>query len=102
MKEQSIVGAAESRPVWESLEASPAKVQRPLQQLLEEVEQALGRARYARSDGVDGRPGYRNGFGRRRRLSAMAGTLTIRRPRVRGLEARIESRLLLLFKRRTE
>jgi hypothetical protein len=25
MKEQSIVGAAESRPVWESLEASPAK-----------------------------------------------------------------------------
>jgi transposase-like protein len=74
-----------------------------LQQLLqEEVEQALGRARYARRDGVDAAPGYRNGFGRPRRLSAMAGTITVRRPRVRGLEARFESRLLPLFKRRTE
>jgi len=104
MKEQSTVGAMESRPVWESLEAFARQgVQRLLQQLLqEEVEQALGRARYARRDGVDAPPGYRNGFGRPRRLSAMAGTITVRRPRVRGLEARFESRLLPLFKRRTE
>jgi putative transposase len=32
----------------------------------------------------------------------MTGTITIRRPRVRGLEPRFESRLLPLFKRRTE
>ena len=32
----------------------------------------------------------------------MTGTITVRRPRVRGLEARFESRLLPLFKRRTE
>ena len=104
MKEQSIVGATESRPGWESLEAFARQgVQRLLQQLLEEeVEQALGRARYARRDGVDATPGYRNGFGKPRRLSAMAGTITVRRRRIRGVEARFESRLLPLFKRRTE
>src|SRR5216684_1652614 len=78
-------------------------VQRLLQQVLEEeVEQVLGRARYERRDGVDATPGYRNGFGKPRRLSALAGTIMVRRPRVRGLEARFESRLLPLFKRRTE
>ena len=104
MKEQSIIEVGESRPVWESLERFARQgVQRLLQQVLEEeVEQVLGRARYERRDGVDAPPGYRNGFGKPRRLSAMAGTITVRRPRVRGLEARFESRLLPLFKRRTE
>ena len=104
MKEQSIIEVGESRPVWESLEGFARQgVQRLLQQVLEEeVEQALGRARYERRDGVDATPGYRNGFGKPRRLSALAGTITVRRPRVRGLEARFESRLLPLFKRRTE
>src|SRR5207247_6166921 len=37
-----------------------------------------------------------------RRLSMTAGTIAVRRPRVRGLEARFESRVLPLFKRRTE
>jgi putative transposase len=32
----------------------------------------------------------------------MAGTIELRRPRVRGLEQRFESRLLPLFVRRTE
>jgi transposase-like protein len=104
MKEQSIIEVGESRPVWESLEGFARQgVQRLLQQVLEEeVEQALGRARYERRDGVDTAPGYRNGFGKPRRLSALAGTITVRRSRVRGLEARFESRLLPLFKRRTE
>jgi len=62
----------------------------------------LGRRRYERRDGVDAPPGYRNGFGKPRRLSLMSGTITVRRPRVRGLEARFESRLLPWFKRRTE
>ena len=51
---------------------------------------------------MDATPGYRNGHGKPRRLSAMSGKITIRRPRVRGLAARFESRLLPLFKRRTE
>ena len=104
MKEKSTETGVESRPAWESLEAFARQgVQRLLQQVLEEeVEAVLGRARYARRDGVDASPGYRNGHGKPRRLSAMAGTITIRRPRVRGLAPRFESRLLPLFKRRTE
>jgi transposase-like protein len=104
MKEQSTETGPESRPAWESLEALARQgVQRLLQQLLEEeVEEVLGRRRYERRDGVDAPPGYRNGWGKPRRLSAMAGTITVRRPHVRGLEARFESRLLPLFKRRTE
>jgi putative transposase len=104
MKEKSIIEVGESRPVWESLEALARQgVQRLLQQLLEdEVEQLLGRQRSARRDGIDAAPGYRNGYGKPRRLSLSSGTVTVRRPRVRGLEARFESRLLPLFKRRTE
>jgi transposase-like protein len=104
MKEQSTETGAELRPTWESLEAFARQgVQRLLQQLLEEeVEGVLGRGRYERRDAVDATPGYRNGHGKPRRLSAMTGTITIRRPRVRGLERRFESRLLPLFKRRTE
>src|SRR6267142_639171 len=104
MKEKSTGTGAESRPTWESLEALARQgVQRLLQQLLEEeVEQVVGRRRYARRDGVDAAPGYRNGFGKPRRLSTMTGTITVRRPRLRGLEGRFESRLLPLFKRRTE
>ena len=104
MKEKSTETGPESRPAWESLEALARQgVQRLLQQLLEEeVEEVLGRRRYERRNGVDAPPGYRNGWGKPRRLSAMAGTITVRRPRVRGLEARFESRLLPLFKRHTE
>ncbi len=104
MKEQSTETCPESRLTWESLEAFARQgVQRLLQQVLEEeVEGVLGRGRYERRDAVDATPGYRNGHGKPRRRSAMTGTLTIRRPRVRGLEPRFESRLLPLFKRRTE
>jgi len=104
VKEKSTERAVESRPVWESLEAFARQgVQRLLQQVLEEeVEQTLGRRRYERREGVDAAPGYRNGFGKPRRLSMSGGTITVHRPRVRGLEARFESRLLPLFKRRTE
>src|SRR2546422_6287758 len=66
------------------------------------MEEVLGRRRYERREGVDTPPGYRNGFGKPRRLSLMSGTITVRRPRGRGLEGRCESRLLPLFKRRTE
>jgi transposase-like protein len=104
MKEKSIIEVDESRPGWEALEAYAREgVRRLLQQLLEEeVEEALGRRRYERREGVDAAPGYRNGWGKARRLSLTSGTITVRRPRVRGLDARFESRLLPLFKRRTE
>jgi len=47
-------------------------------------------------------PGYRNGHGKPRRLAMPCGTITLRRPRVRGLAERFESRILPLFERRTE
>src|SRR2546428_12698874 len=59
VKEKSTEETAESRPVWESLEAFARQgVQRLLQQLLEEeVEHALGRRRYARRGGGGGAAG---------------------------------------------
>src|SRR5262249_47729057 len=78
-------------------------VQRLLQQVLEEeVDGILGRARYERRGAVDAPPGYRNGWGKPRRLSLSNGTITLRRPRGRGRSERFESRLLPAFKRRTE
>ena len=43
----------------------------------------------------------RNGYGRRQQLAMSPVTITVRRPRVRGLEERFESRVLSLFFRRT-
>src|SRR5215813_5355439 len=104
MKEKSTAGVAASSPTWETLETfARQSMQQVLQRLLEEeVDGVLGRARYARRDPVDAGPGYRNGFGKPRRLSLSNGTIPVRRPRVRGLEARFESRLLPAFKRRPE
>jgi len=104
MKEKSTGASIESRPMWETLEAFAQQgIQQLLQQMLEEeLEEVLGRARYERREGIDTAPGYRNGYGKPRRLALSSGTVTLRRPRARGLEARFESRLLPLFKRRTE
>lgn len=46
-------------------------------------------------------PGYRNGYGKPRRLTLSCGTIQVRRPRVRDLEERLESRILPRFVRRT-
>ena len=51
---------------------------------------------------MDAVAGYRNGYGKPRRLAMSSGTITVRRPRVRGLEERFESRVLPLFLRRTK
>ena len=51
---------------------------------------------------MDAVAGYRNGYGKPRRLAMSSGTITVRRPRVRGLEERFESRVLPLFLRRTQ
>ena len=90
-------------PSWETLEGwARSHIQDLLQRALEEeVTEVLGRTRYARRSAVDGPPGSRNGYGKPRRLSLMSGTIEVRRPRVRGLEERFESRILPLFQRRT-
>ena len=77
------------------------RIQERMQQLLvEEVTEFLGRAKHQRR-GVD-MQGYRNGYGKPRRLTMRSGTVTVRRPRVRDLDERFESRLLPLFTRRTQ
>ena len=108
MEQQSTERLIESRPnpsrvVWEQLEAFARQgVRELLQQVLEEeVDVLLRRGRYERRQGIDAAGGYRNGFGKPRRLSLSVGTVTVRRPRVRGLAERFESRILPLFKRRT-
>jgi len=89
---------------WAILEAQAReRIQGWLQDLLEaEVTEFLARPRYARKDAAAREPGYRNGHGKPRRLSLTSGTITVRRPRIRGLEERFESRILPMFARRTE
>jgi len=92
------------RARWEALEEfTRRRIQDWMQDLLEEeVAERLGRRKSERRAAVDAPHGYRNGHGQPRRLSMMAGTIELRRPRVRGLEQRFESRILPLFVRRTE
>jgi putative transposase len=70
--------------------------------LEEEITALLGRAKSQRRDAVDAPAGYHDGYGKPRRLSMQIGTITVQRPRVRGVEERFESRVLPLFERRTK
>jgi len=92
-----------SAPCFEDLEEwVRRKVQAFVQGILEEeVESFLGRSRYQRLNPVDVVRGYRNGYGKPRKMSLTSGTIVLRRPRVRNLEERFESRILPLFKRRS-
>ena len=45
-------------------------------------------------------PGYRNGYGKERKLTLGCGTISLQRPGVRGLEERFESKVLPMFARR--
>ena len=93
-----------TRPTWETLETwVRGRVQEFVQELLEvEVTELLGRQRHERRTGVDAPVGYRNGYGKPRRLAVQTGTIVLQRPRVRGLDEHFESRVLPLFARRTE
>ena len=104
MKKDTSVEADASTVSWETLEAyARLHVQSFIQALLEEeVSALLGRAKSERREAVDAPAGYRNGHGKPRRLSMQGGTITVQRPRVRGLEERFESRVLPLFERRTK
>ena len=89
-------------PTFETLEEwTRSQIQSLMQSVLdEEVTHALGRSRYERQAPLDAPGGYRNGYGKRRRLSLTSGTIEVKRPRVRGLEERFESAVLPLFARR--
>lgn len=93
-----------SRVVWDNLEEwAREKVQEFIQSLLEEeVTELLGREKSERRRLMDNLPTYRNGYGKARRLTLGCGTVTVNRPRVRGLERRFESRILPMFVRRTK
>jgi putative transposase len=93
-----------ARVTFETLESfAREQVQMMLQAVLdEEVTSFLGRMKSARKASVDATGGYRNGHGKPRRLALTCGTVTVRRPRVRGLEERFESAILPLFARRTQ
>jgi len=105
MGKKNTRGNDESRICWETLEAWLLRqIEEKLQELLEaEVTELLGRGKSERQAQVLGAvAGYRNGYGKARKLTLSSGTISIRRPRVRGLEERFESRILPLCKRRSE
>ena len=95
---------ASTTPTWDTLERMVReKAQEFIQHILEEeVTELLGREKSERRAAVDALAGYRNGYGKPRRLAMSSGTITVRRPRVRGVEERFESRVLPLFARRTK
>jgi putative transposase len=103
MEQKTTRHVGPSSEMWERLEGFVREqIQRFIQALLEEeVTALLGRPKSARRAAVDAPAGRRNGYGKPRRLSLTAGTITVRRLRVRGLAERFVSRALPLFKRRT-
>jgi transposase-like protein len=103
MGKQTTTRGRTSRVVWDNLEEwVRRKVQEFIQSLLEEeITELLGRQKSERRRAVDSLAVYRNGYGKPRRLTLGCGTITVYRPRVRGLEQRFESRVLPLFARRT-
>ena len=104
MRKESTRSPSESRAHWEDLEEwVRGQVQGLIQELLEEeITELLGRAMSARRSTLDGAPGYRNGYGKPRRLTLSSGTIQVRRPRVRNVEERFESRVLPLFARKSK
>jgi putative transposase len=104
MEKKSTEGQEASRVCYEALEQwARGRIQELVQGLLEEeVEELLGRQKWQRKTSVDAAIGYRNGYGKPRRLTMSNGTVKLRRPRVRGLEQRFESAVLPLFARRTK
>jgi len=103
MEQDSTVEQQAQAVTFETLESYVrAKAQELIQEVLEaEVTELLGRGKSQRRAEVDAAPGYRNGHGKPRKLTLGSGTISLRRPRVRGLEERFESRVLPLFVRRS-
>jgi len=63
-----------------------------------EVTEFLGRQRYERQEGTSG---YRNGYGKTRRVTVGAGTVELRAPRVRETAEPFTSQVLPAYRRRS-
>jgi len=94
----------QSRATYEVLEEMVRlKVQEYIQEILEdELTEFLGRKKSERIEAVDGTLGYRNGHGKPKKFTLMNGTITVRRPRIRGTEERFESKILPFFRRQSK
>ena len=64
-----------------------------------EVTEFLGRQRYERKELS---PGYRNGYGKQRRVTLGSGTVTVRAPRVRDTEETFRSQVLPSYQRQSQ
>jgi putative transposase len=104
MKEEHTEEKESKEIFYQQLEAfARTKIQEHLQDLLEqEVSEWLGREKSERKVNVVEQSGYRNGYGKQRRFTMSLGTVEIKRPRVRDLGERFESRVLPMFKRQSE
>ena len=72
---------------------------RMLKDVLEqEVSEFLGRSRYERSEEFNG---YRNGYGKRRKVAVGSGTLELRAPRLRTTLEPFESQVLGRYQRQS-
>ncbi len=93
-----------TRIVFEELELWVRnRIEQWIQELLEEeVTSLLGQSKSERRSGVDMSRGYRNGYGKPRKLALSCGTISVSRPRVRDLDEMFESGILPLFVRRTK
>jgi len=101
---KSITGTtSQSRATYEALEEIVRmKVQDFTQDIVEEeITTFLGRGKSERIIGIDKPKAYRNGHGKPRKFALMSGTITLQRPRLRGVEG-FESKVLPLFKRRSK
>jgi len=103
MKQKTTTEQSASTVCYEMIETKAReRIQSWLQDLLEEeVTEFLGRAKSQRRS-EDNAIGYRNGYGTPRRIALSSGTVSVRRPRLRNLGDRFESRVLPLFKRRSQ
>ena len=104
MREKHIEEKESKEIFYKQLEEfARGKIQEHLQDLLEqEVAEWLGREKSERKANVLEQPGYRNGYGKQRRFTMSLGTVEVRRPRLRDLGERFESRVLPMFKRQSE
>jgi len=107
MKKESRKEDQPSREIFEGLEEMVRqKIQEWIQDLLnEELSEFLGRRKGERICEIDKPKLYRSGHARPRKLTMRAGTIEVRRPKLRGdaeLEQRFKSRLLPLFVKRTK
>jgi len=101
MDQRTTLGNLTSRPTWEGLPAGRRPDAQPGGPG-SRGDRGSGRVRSPRRAALDAPFGDRNGDGTPRRLLTPMGTLTRRRPRVRGRAERVARRILPLFARRTK